>query len=67
MRITRHASERMRERNITTAMVNTAIQFGKHMVNKHDSSKITVVDNALNIYVVMDKSGNVITVFTKER
>lgn len=68
MRITKHASTRMRERGITEQAVRTAIIYGNHLPNRNDPTKTTVVDNKNKIYVVLasDKK-TVITVFTKER
>ena len=68
MRVTRHAQERMTERNISGLDVAHVLQHGRKLVNRHDSSKYTFVDNTINVYVVTDKNlTTIITVFKKER
>ena len=68
MNVSRHAKERMAERNITIQDVATVLQFGKRLVNRHDDTKYTFIDNTLNVYVVTDKALTcVITVFKKEQ
>ena len=68
MRITKHAMERIKERNVTQAELVATIRDGKYMVNKWDANKLTVVNNEVNLYVVMSKSKDtIITVFRKEK
>ena len=67
MRITRHAEERIKERNVTREELVATIRDGVYMVNKWDSKKITVVNNEVNLYIVMNESKDtIITVFKKE-
>ena len=68
MRVTKHAVERIKERNIKPADVAYVLEHGKRMVNRHDNNKYTFVNYEMNLYVVTDKAMTaVITVFRKER
>ena len=67
MKVSKHTKDRMVERNITVQEVTTTLQYGRKMVNKWDSNKLTFVDYSLNCYVVVDKDlTTIITVFRKE-
>ena len=64
MRITKHASLRMKERNITVPMIREVIGKGIRMVNKTDSSKFTFKHKQEQLYVVTDQQmTTLITVF----
>ena len=68
MRVTKHALDRMSERNIRALDVAHVLKSGSRYVNRHDNSKYTFIDTNLNVYVVTDKAmSTVITVFRKER
>ena len=68
MRVTTHAQYRMLERNIRALDVAHVLRYGKKYENRHDNTKYTFIDTALNVYVVTDKAmTTVITVFRKER
>ena len=64
MRITKHASLRMKERNITVSMIREVIGKGIRMVNKTDISKFTFKHRTEQLYAVTDKDmTTLITVF----
>lgn len=66
MKFTKHATARMKQRNITRGDVSLTVHTGVKMVNKHDSEKLTFVHNSLRVYVVTNKEADtVITVFKK--
>ena len=61
MVVTKHAQERIRERNITTQQLTTALRFGKRLVNRNDATKTTIVLNGVvDIYLVTDKEESVL-------
>ena len=64
MRITKHASMRMQERNINVSMIKEIIGNGIRMVNKTDNSKFTFKHRTEQLYAVTDKDmTTLITVF----
>ena len=64
MRITKHASMRMLDRNINIPMIREVIGKGIRMVNKTDSSKFTFKHKTEQLYAVTDKDmTTLITVF----
>jgi len=67
MRITKHAKERMRERNISIQDIKTTVTYGKQLVNRTDPNKWTYVLNGKeDLYVVTDATTTVvITVWIK--
>lgn len=68
MNITRHAQERINERNITTQELIECVTKGKRLVNRNDPSKTTIVWNGpRDVYMVVNKEETVlITAFVKE-
>ena len=67
MKVSKHAIERIKERNITTAELTTTLRYGKRLVNRTDPSKTTIVLNGKrDVYMVVDKEETIlITAFVK--
>ena len=64
MRITKHAKQRMLDRNINIPMIREVIGKGIRMVNKTDNSKFTFKHKTEQLYAVTDKDmTTLITVF----
>ena len=68
MRITKHAMERIKERQITNADLVECLKHGKKYENKWDANKWTFVHTGINLYIVTDKDMTVvISAFRKEK
>jgi len=64
MNITKHAKQRMNERNISVGDVKLAIALGNKLVNRTDASKWTFAYDAGRLLVVTNKTcDTVITTF----
>ena len=64
MKITKHAQERIEERNVDINDLAAVLKDGIKMVNKHDSSKWTMKHQTKDLYIVLDQEmTTVITVF----
>ena len=67
MRITKHAKQRMLQRNINVSMIREIIGKGVRMVNKTNKERFTFKHKTEQLYVVTDKNMTaLITVFWKE-
>ena len=68
MRITKHAMDRIAQRQITKEQLITCLNEGKCYENKWDANKWTYVHTGINLYIVTNKDKDVIiSVFRKEK
>jgi len=63
---TKHSKEQMAKRNISHNQIIKALTNGTVLINKHDSNKRTIIDNAQGLYVITnDTKTIIITTFWK--
>ena len=62
MKISKHAQQRIEERNVDVNDLVAVLKDGIKMVNKHDSSKWTMKHSTKELYVVL--TGDMSTVVT---
>ena len=68
MRITKHAMDRIAQRQITKEQLIECLTNGKIYENKWDANKWTYVHTGINLYIVTNKDRDVIiSVFRKEK
>ena len=68
MRMTKHAMERVAQRQITRDQLVECLTNGKCYENKWDADKWTFVHTGINLYIVTNKDKDVIiSVFRKEK